>query len=31
MKDEEITIGMDLKIEVVKLPNDRVTYQFKKA
>jgi uncharacterized OB-fold protein len=31
IKDEEISIGMDLKIEVVKLPNDRVTYQFKKA
>lgn len=31
IKEEEITIGMDLMIEVVKLPNNRVTYQFKKV
>ena len=30
IKEEEIAIGMDLKVEVVKLPNDRLTYEFKK-
>lgn len=31
IKQEEITMGMELKISVVKLPNDRITYEFKKA
>ncbi|NWF92236.1 MAG: Zn-ribbon domain-containing OB-fold protein [Syntrophaceae bacterium] len=31
VKDEEIKIGMELKYSVVKLPNDRITYEFKKA
>jgi len=31
IKPEEIAIGMELKYSVVKLPNDRVTYEFKKA
>ena len=28
--EEEISIGMDLTIHVVRLPNDRITYAFKK-
>lgn len=31
IKEEDIAIGMSLKYEVVKLPNDRITYEFKKA
>lgn len=31
IKAEEITIGMDLKYSIVKLPNDRITYEFKKV
>jgi uncharacterized protein len=28
---EEIALGMELKVHVVKLPNDRLTYEFQKA
>jgi uncharacterized OB-fold protein len=31
IKEEEIAIGMELKYSVIKLPNDRITYEFKKA
>ena len=31
IKAEEIMIGMDLKYSIVKLPNDRITYEFKKT
>ncbi|MEW6377270.1 MAG: Zn-ribbon domain-containing OB-fold protein [Thermodesulfobacteriota bacterium] len=31
IKEEEVAIGMELKYIVVKLPNDRITYEFKKA
>jgi len=31
MKEQEIEIGMKLKYEVVKLPNSRLLYEFKKA
>jgi uncharacterized OB-fold protein len=31
IKEEEIAIGMELKYHVVKLPNDRMTYEFRKA
>jgi hypothetical protein len=31
IKPEEIPIGMALKYSVVKLPNDRIAYEFKKA
>lgn len=31
IKEEEITVGMELKYAVVKLPGDRITYEFKKA
>jgi hypothetical protein len=31
IKEEEIAIGMELKYHVVKLPNDRLTYEFQKA
>lgn len=31
IKAEEIVIGMDLKYSIVKLPNDRITYEFKKV
>jgi len=31
IKPEEISIGMELKHAIVRLPNDRITYEFKKA
>jgi len=31
INENEISIGMDLKLTPVKLPNDRITYEFKKA
>jgi uncharacterized OB-fold protein len=31
IKEDEITIGMELKYNVAKLPNNRVAYEFKKA
>jgi uncharacterized protein len=31
LKEQEITIGMKLKYDVVKLPNDRLLYEFKRA
>jgi uncharacterized OB-fold protein len=31
IKDEDIQIGMGLAYEVVKLPNDHVSYEFKKV
>jgi hypothetical protein len=31
IKDSEISIGMELKYDVIKLPNNRIIYQFKRA
>jgi uncharacterized OB-fold protein len=31
IKEPEISIGMELRVEVVKLPNDRIIYEFKEA
>ncbi|OGP96837.1 MAG: DNA-binding protein [Deltaproteobacteria bacterium RBG_16_47_11] len=31
IKEDEVAIGMDLKYQVVKLPKDRITYEFTKA
>ena len=31
IQPEEMSIGMELKHAIVKLPNDRITYEFKKA
>jgi uncharacterized OB-fold protein len=31
IKEDEITVGMELKYVVTKLLNDRITYEFKKA
>ncbi|OGP66163.1 MAG: DNA-binding protein [Deltaproteobacteria bacterium RBG_13_53_10] len=31
LKEGEVAVGMEVKPSVVKLPNDRVSYEFKKA
>ena len=31
IKPENIAIGMELQYSIVKLPNDRISYEFKKA
>jgi len=31
LKEGEVAVGMEVKTSVVKLPNDRVSYEFKKA
>jgi uncharacterized OB-fold protein len=31
IKEKDVAIGMELKYAIFKLPNDRITYEFKKA
>lgn len=31
IRDEDIAIGMEVRCEVIRLPNDRLTYEFRKA